>query len=482
MTISVFDLFSVGIGPSSSHTVGPMRAAARFVDDLHTIGAFGGAAGVAAVRVDLFGSLAATGAGHGTMTAILLGLEGNRPEEIRTDVMERRVEEMRASGHVMLGGLRAIPLTESDMVLRPLTVLPFHPNGMTLTAFDSHGAELHRQTYFSIGGGFVVTEAESLEPSARTVTTRALSFDSAKEMMELCRQRDCSISDLMLAVECETRTADEVRARLLHIRDVMVECEVRGIARDGYLPGPMRVRRRARDWFERLNAEDWNKQPEFAEDWVNLVALAVNEENASGGRVVTAPTNGAAGIVPAVLPAKLWLVWISGVAEIAGGLGLRLGLGTDTAPPDLVAGMQMGITLCRVMEGGPEACRAEDYFDAATLGGAEALGRPDLGRIEVGARADLVAFELGLPHQYQVIDPIQTLLLTGRGRDARTVIVDGRFAMEDRIIPGIDEAAFTARAQAQFDRLVALYPDRTWNHPPTHAIFRSSYPIGTDRP
>ncbi|MBN9633803.1 MAG: L-serine ammonia-lyase, partial [Actinobacteria bacterium] len=132
-------------------------------------------------------------------------------------------------------------------------------------------------------------------------TAQALSFNSAKEMLELCRQRDCSISDLMLAVECQTRTADEVRARLLHIRDVMVECEVRGIARDGYLPGPMRVRRRARDWFERLNAEDWNKQPEFAEDWVNLVALAVNEENASGGRVVTAPTNGAAGIVPAVM-------------------------------------------------------------------------------------------------------------------------------------------------------------------------------------
>ncbi|SHV89220.1 MAG: L-serine ammonia-lyase [Mycobacterium sp.] len=301
MTISVFDLFSVGIGPSSSHTVGPMRAAARFVDDLHTIGAFGGAAGVAGVRVDLYGSLAATGAGHGTMTAILLGLEGNHPEEIRTDVMERRVEEMRASGHIMLGGLRAIALTEADMVLRPLTVLPFHPNGMTLTAVDAHGAELHLQTYFSIGGGFVVTEAESLEPAGRTATPQALSFDSAKELLELCHQRDCRISDLMLAVECETRTADEVRARLLHIRDVMVECEVRGIARDGYLPGPMRVRRRARDWFERLNAEDWNKQPEFAEDWVNLVALAVNEENASGGRVVTAPTNGAAGIVPAVM-------------------------------------------------------------------------------------------------------------------------------------------------------------------------------------
>ena len=139
--------------------------------------------------------------------------------------------------------------------------------------------------------------------------------------------------------------------------------------------------------------------------------------------------------------------------------------------------MQMGIALCRVMEGGPEACRAEDYFDTATLGGADALGRPDLGRIEVGACADLVAFDLGLPHQHQVIDPIQTLMLTGRGRDARTVIVDGRFAMEDRVIPGIDEADFTARAQAQFDRLLALYPDRTWNHPPPDEIFRTSYPL-----
>lgn len=158
-------------------------------------------------------------------------------------------------------------------------------------------------------------------------------------------------------------------------------------------------------------------------------------------------------------------------------LGIRLGLGTDTSPPDLVAGMQMGVAVCRVMEGGPEACRAADYFDVATLGGADALGRPDLGRIEVGACADLVAFDLGLGHHGQVIDPIQTLLLTGRGRDARTVVVDGRFAMEDRVIPGIEEGDFTQRAQAQFDRLVARYPDRTWNHPPVDAIFRSSYPI-----
>lgn len=162
-------------------------------------------------------------------------------------------------------------------------------------------------------------------------------------------------------------------------------------------------------------------------------------------------------------------------------LGLRMGLGTDTAPPDLMAGMQIGLAMCRVMEGDPEACRAEHYFDAATLGGADALGRPDLGRIEEGACADLVAFDLGLPHQHQVIDPIQTLLLTGRGRDARTVIIDGRFAMEDRVIPDVDEAEYTERAQAQFDRLVALYPDRTWHHPPVTDIFRGSYPLAGDR-
>src|SRR5690349_9255977 len=158
MTISVFDLFSVGIGPSSSHTVGPMRAAARFVSDLRTLGAFDD---VVDVRVDLYGSLAATGAGHGTFTAVLLGLEGHRPDEIRTDEMERRVDAMRATGTIAFGGARDIALTEEDLVLRPLTILPFHPNGMAITAIDENGLELHRETYFSIGGGFVVTEAES---------------------------------------------------------------------------------------------------------------------------------------------------------------------------------------------------------------------------------------------------------------------------------------------------------------------------------
>ena len=298
MTISVFDLFSVGIGPSSSHTVGPMRAAARFTDDLLRMGTVDA---VADVRADLYGSLAATGAGHGTFTAVLLGLEGHRPDEIRTDEMERRVENMRATGTIDLAGTHPIRLTEQDLVLHPLTILRFHPNGMTLTALDADGRELHRQTYFSVGGGFVVTEAETLDASARDTDSRSLAFGSAKELLELCRRHGCSVSELMLSIERASRPEDEIRRRLLHIRDVMVECEKRGVARTGYLPGTLRVRRRAKDWYDRLTAEDPDRLPEFAQDWVNLVALAVNEENASGGRIVTAPTNGAAGIVPAVL-------------------------------------------------------------------------------------------------------------------------------------------------------------------------------------
>jgi L-serine dehydratase len=296
MTVSVFELFSVGVGPSSSHTVGPMRAAARFVRDLRTMGAV---ADVADVRVDLFGSLAATGAGHGTMPAVLLGLEGFEPETIQPEEMEDRLDEMRASRQIQLGGETAIKLAEDEIVLHPETILPFHPNAMMITASSAGNVELHKQTYFSVGGGFVVTESEAAAPRS-TAQTR-LSFGSAKELLELADQNGSTIGELMLQYERQFRPVDEICVRLLHIRDVMEECEQRGISRDGLLPGPLRVRRRAHDWYLRLADEDPCRDPAFAEDWVNLVALAVNEENASGGRIVTAPTNGAAGIIPAVL-------------------------------------------------------------------------------------------------------------------------------------------------------------------------------------
>jgi L-serine dehydratase len=296
MTVSVFELFSVGVGPSSSHTVGPMRAASRFVRDLRTMDAV---ADVSDIRVDLYGSLAATGAGHGTMSAVLLGLEGFEPETIQTAEMERRLDEMRASRQIQLGGETAIKLAEDEIVLHPETILPFHPNAMTLTASSAGNVELHRQTYFSVGGGFVVTESEAAAPPATPQTP--LSFGSAKELLELAGQIGSTIGELMLRYESQFRGVDDIFARLLHIRDVMEECTQRGISRDGLLPGPLQVRRRARDWYLRLVDEDPGRDPAFAEDWVNLVALAVNEENASGGRIVTAPTNGAAGIIPAVL-------------------------------------------------------------------------------------------------------------------------------------------------------------------------------------
>ncbi|MDR3659416.1 MAG: L-serine ammonia-lyase [Mycobacterium sp.] len=297
MAVSVFDLFSVGIGPSSSHTVGPMRAAGMFVDELvarHMVDQ------VAEIKVDLFGSLAATGAGHGTMPAILLGLECYRPETIETDEMERRLATMRAEGTIRLGGRVVIALTESDMCLQPARQLAQHPNAMTLTAFAVQGDVLHRETYFSVGGGFVVTDSAPVRTEAAEANANC-SFRSAAELLALTERDGLSVSQAMLRQECLTRSEAEVRERLLRIRDVMVACETTGMSRDGYLPGNLRVRRRARDWFLRLNAEDPQRDPVYAEDWVNLVALAVNEENASGGRIVTAPTNGAAGIIPAVL-------------------------------------------------------------------------------------------------------------------------------------------------------------------------------------
>lgn len=296
MTVSVFDLFSVGIGPSSSHTVGPMRAAARFITAVRERGVF---SDVVDVQVDLYGSLAATGKGHGTMPAVLLGLEGHRPETITTEQLEERIEAIRSRGYIKFGGEQDIKLSEDDIVLHPRTSLQFHPNGMTLSAFADNGAVLHTETYFSIGGGFVVTEAEATTPARHR--TSAYSFQSAKDLIDLTEQHQCPISELMLRYECEIRSGHEVYNRLLHIRDVMVECEKSGISRTGNLPGVLGVKRRAHDWHLKLSAEDPDRKPEFAEDWVNLVALAVNEENASGGRIVTAPTNGAAGIIPAVL-------------------------------------------------------------------------------------------------------------------------------------------------------------------------------------
>jgi L-serine dehydratase len=301
MAVGVFDLFSIGIGPSSSHTVGPMRAAAVFSEELKASGKL---ADVASLRVDLYGSLAATGHGHGTLTAILLGLEGFHPELILPDEVEERLAAIAETGTLLLAGAVQLPYGVKDMVLRPLTVLPRHTNGMTFTVSDAGGEVLHTATFFSVGGGFIVREGEedaALKELAESKKELPLPFRTAAELLEHCRAQGLSIGDVMLVNERASRSEEDIRAGLLHIYSVMEGCVEVSLKREGLLPGGLKVRRRAPDWHERLLKEDKDRDPMYWQEWVNLIALAVNEENASGGRVVTAPTNGAAGIIPAVL-------------------------------------------------------------------------------------------------------------------------------------------------------------------------------------
>ncbi|MDR6988387.1 L-serine dehydratase [Paenarthrobacter nitroguajacolicus] len=302
MAVGVFELFSVGIGPSSSHTVGPMRAGAVFAGELRESGVLDS---VANLRVDLYGSLAATGKGHGTFTAVLLGLEGFDPEEILPEQVEERLASIAETGKLNLAGGVLLDYAVEDMVLHPLTVLPRHTNGMKFAVSDAGGNVLREATFFSVGGGFIVREGEESAAQQELEETKAelpLPFRTAAELMGRCSSKGLGISDIMFINERASRSEEEIREGLLHIWSVMEACVETSLKREGVLPGGLKVRRRAPDWLERLLKEDKDRNdPKYWQEWVNLIALAVNEENASGGRVVTAPTNGAAGIIPAVL-------------------------------------------------------------------------------------------------------------------------------------------------------------------------------------
>lgn len=300
VALSVFDLFSVGIGPSSSHTVGPMRAAVLFAESLQEEGIL---PRVARVRSELFGSLGATGHGHGSATAVLLGLTGERPEECRPREVVDVLAAIRETGRLRLLGEHEIDFAEDDdLVLHRRTSLPLHPNGMTFHAHDEDGAVLSEHTYYSVGGGFVVGEDAS--GSTRIVedtTPVAHHFTTGDRLLEICEETGLSIAQVMLENETSWRPEEEVRTELLRIWEVMRECIDSGLRTEGVLPGGLKVKRRAPELYRRLKAEGSTEDPLRGMDWLTLYALAVNEENASGGRVVTAPTNGAAGIIPAVL-------------------------------------------------------------------------------------------------------------------------------------------------------------------------------------
>ncbi|MEU8197389.1 L-serine ammonia-lyase [Microbispora amethystogenes] len=312
MAISVFDLFKVGIGPSSSHTGGPMAAAHRFARGLHEDGLLEKVTRVEAV---LYGSLGLTGKGHGSDKAVLLGLSGDKPELVDVDTADERLAAMRASGTVTLYGLREIPFVVGEhLVFERKVSLPHHPNGMRFTAY-ADDAVLREKVYYSVGGGFVVDEnatgADRIKPDD---TALPYPFTTGRELLAHCAETGLSISGLMMENEqAFGRTPEEIRARLLDLWAVMAECVRRGTTREGVLPGGLKVRRRAHQLHRKLQGEAEGADPLRAMDWITLFALAVNEENAAGGRVVTAPTNGAAGIIPAVL--SYYLRFLPGAGE-----------------------------------------------------------------------------------------------------------------------------------------------------------------------
>ncbi|MGF6965229.1 L-serine dehydratase [Paraburkholderia sp. WC7.3g] len=307
MNVSVFDLFKIGIGPSSSHTVGPMIAACRFASHIEDANLLGF---VRRVRAELFGSLGATGKGHGTDKAVLLGLEGNLPDRLDPDLIEPRLLAIRAAKQLVLLGKHPVAFDEREHVGFYRKLMPgapgsgvVHPNGMRFQAFDENGQLLVEKEYYSIGGGFVVNRDGDRVNGQRANAEVPYPFRTGDDLMRVCRESGLSIAEVTLRNESATRPESEVREGLLAIWRTMAASVERGCKARGELPGPMRVKRRAAELCERLrtHSEESLRDPLSMLDWVNLYAMAVNEENAAGGRVVTAPTNGAAGVIPAVL-------------------------------------------------------------------------------------------------------------------------------------------------------------------------------------
>jgi L-serine dehydratase len=303
LAYSVFDLFKIGIGPSSSHTVGPMVAGGRFIDELKEFGQFDQVARVAA---RLHGSLAYTGKGHASDVAVLLGLSGEKPGTIDPENVTGIVEYIRGNGVLNLDGSRQIPFTEvEDLVFDYDEVLPAHSNGMSLFAYDEGGECLRKSVYYSIGGGFVADEEEMSGDRIIAAPDIAIPYDytTAEELLRMGEISNKSFSEMVFSNECAWASPQEVRAGLDHIWNTMRDCMERGMKAEGILPGDLNVRRRARALRQDLDADAGRNSalPHECMDWISLWAISVNEENASGGKIVTAPTNGAAGVIPAVI-------------------------------------------------------------------------------------------------------------------------------------------------------------------------------------
>jgi len=387
MAVSVFDLFKIGIGPSSSHTVGPMRAARLFVQRLSRTGRL---PQVARLSADLYGSLGATGKGHGSDRAVLLGLAGHEPDRVDVDAIPALVAAIRNARRLSLAGQHEIGFDErSDLRLHRRETLPLHPNGMRFTAFDTAGGVIDQRVYYSVGGGFVISADAAVDGGrhlaiAPDTTLLPHPFHSAAELLQHTRTLGVGIAGVMRRNERHWRSDAAIDAGLLAIWQVMQDCVVRGCTTGGSLPGGFKVRRRAKSLRDALTAhpEHALRDPLQVLDWVNLYALAVNEENAAGGRVVTAPTNGAAGIVPAVL--HYYTRFVPGATDAgvvdflltAGAIGLLYKENASISGAEVGCQGEVGVAcsmaagaLCAVMGGTPE--QAEN---AAEIGMEHHLG------------------------------------------------------------------------------------------------------------
>ncbi len=372
MAVSVFDLFKIGIGPSSSHTVGPMRAARLFVLRLAHAGLL---ETTVRIKSELYGSLGATGKGHGSDKAVLLGLAGHEPDTIDPDAVPALMEAMRSERRILLAGTHAVAFDEkADLVFYRRQSLPFHANGMRFTAHAADGSELDNRSYYSVGGGFVVSDEVAADGSKQKViapdgTALPLPFHSGAELLAITTREGCDIAEVMRRNERHWRSDAETDSGLLKIWAVMQACVQRGCRTDGVLPGGFKVRRRAARLYQQLcaNPEAALRDPLQVLDWVNLYALAVNEENAAGGRVVTAPTNGAAGIVPAVL--HYYTRFIPGATDrgvvdfllTAAAIGLLYKENASISGAEVGCQGEVGVAcsmaagaLCAVMGGSPE--------------------------------------------------------------------------------------------------------------------------------
>ncbi|MGM9515136.1 L-serine ammonia-lyase [Roseateles sp. DB2] len=372
MAVSVFDLFKIGIGPSSSHTVGPMRAARLFASRLRSEGLL---PRTARVLSQLYGSLGATGKGHGSDTAVLLGLAGHEPDTVDVERVPQYLDEIRQGSRMQLLGEHWVDFNEAkDLVFFRRQSLPFHANGMRFSAFDAEGALLSEKTYYSVGGGFVVSEEVAADGSKQKViapdaTVLPYPFKTGDELLALTKAHGISIAEVMRRNERHWRSDEDTRAGLLRIWQVMQDCVSRGLRTEGILPGGFKVKRRAAQLYRDLtaNPEAALRDPLQVMDWVNLYALAVNEENAAGGRVVTAPTNGAAGIVPAVL--HYYSRFVHGASEdgvvdfllTAAAIGILYKENASISGAEVGCQGEVGVAcsmaagaLCQVMGGTPE--------------------------------------------------------------------------------------------------------------------------------